>query len=58
MTIVTGKYSATINQNAEGSYFVLITRENQCIPGIKGKHFASYATAVRGANKMLKKAQA
>lgn len=57
MVIVTGTYSTTINKEQDGSFFVLITKEGQCLPGIKGKHFATYATAVRGANRMLAKAQ-
>lgn len=57
MEICTGKFTVSIREDANGGIFVLLTNGGECIPGIPGKHYAGYAGAVRGGNKMLEKAQ-
>ncbi len=53
-----GSYTAKITKDATGEYFVLVTYEGQCVPGIRGRYYATKAAAQKGAALMLKKATA
>ena len=55
-TIAQGRYTATINLNGENDWFVLITRDGQCLHGMPGKHYVDQKRAMTGAKRMLKKA--
>lgn len=56
MTIVKGRYTVKIQQDAEGSFFALMTYDaHQCVPGVRGKHFETMAKAKAGAAAMFKK---
>jgi len=57
MTINNGKYSASIH-NAQGRYMVTVTYENECVPGIDPKFYATHKAAERGAARLLTKAAA
>jgi len=57
MTISNGKYAASIH-NAQGRFMVLVTYENECLPAINPRFYATQKAAERGAAKMLAKATA
>jgi len=56
-TINAGRYGATI-RNHIGSFYVIITRDGDCLPGVAGRFYASAKSAETGARKMLAKAAA
>lgn len=58
MTVITeGRIKATIRFHPETGFYVLATRDDQCLPGIPGKHYASEKAAITGARRMIKKAR-
>jgi hypothetical protein len=55
--IVQGRYVADIRPQGS-DFFVIVSREGQCLPGVPSKFFASAARADKGARRMLAKAGA
>jgi len=50
-----GAYKVSITKDATGEYFALMTYNGSCVPGIRGKYYATKAKAETGAKKMLAK---
>lgn len=50
-----GSYEVKITQDATGGFFTLLTYENRCVPGIRGRHYDTQKKAEAGAKRMLEK---
>ena len=49
-----GTYTVKITED-DGMFFALLVNGDRCVPGIRGKHYATRAAAERGAKMMLAK---
>lgn len=50
-----GAYKVTITKDGSGEFFVLMTYAGSCVPGIRGRYYATKQKAEAAAKKMLAK---
>ena len=55
MRIKEGRYAANI-YNDSGGFYVIVTRDGDCLPGIPGRHYANEKRALTGARNLIAKA--
>lgn len=52
-----GRYNANIRKQGD-EFYVLVTRDGDCLPGIGGRFYKTLTSAEKGARTMLNKAMA
>jgi hypothetical protein len=50
-----GAYKVTITKDGTGDFFVLMTYAGSCVPGVRGRYYATKQKAEAAAKKMLAK---